>query len=162
MAIQIGDRLPDATFMTMTAGGPKPVTVAELFDGRTVALLAVPGAFTPTCSVRHLPPFKERADELKAQGIDAIACVAVNDVFVMGAWGESQAIGDEIILLADGSGQFTHAIGLEMDSSQFGMGVRSQRYSMLVRDRVVKRLNIEEPGQFNVSSADYLLKQLAA
>jgi len=162
MPIQIGDRLPDATFMTMSPEGPKPVTAAELFDGKTVALIAVPGAFTPTCSARHLPGFKDRAEELKARGVDAIACVSVNDAFVMGAWAESQEIKDEVVLLADGSGEFTRAIGLEMDASRFGMGVRSQRYSMLVRDRVVEKLNLEEPGQFNVSSADYLLDQLAA
>ena len=162
MAIQIGDRLPDATFMTMTAEGPKPITTAELFDGGTVALLAVPGAFTPTCSARHLPGFKDHAQALKGRGVDRIACVSVNDVFVMGAWAESQGLGDEIVLLADGSGEFTRAIGLEMDASRFGMGTRSQRYSMLVRDRVVEKLNLEEPGQFNVSSAEYLLDQLAA
>jgi len=162
MPIQIGDRLPDATFMTMGPEGPKPLTTAELFDGQTVALIAVPGAFTPTCSAHHLPPFKERAGELKAHGVDRIACVSVNDVFVMGAWAENQGILDEVILLADGSGEFTRAIGLEMDASKFGMGMRSQRYSMLVRDRVVEKLNIEEPGQFNVSSAEHLLGQLAA
>ena len=162
MPIQIGDRLPDATFMTMTPEGPKPMTGAELFAGRTVALIAVPGAFTPTCSARHLPGFKERAAELKAKGVDRIACVSVNDAFVMGAWAESQGITDEVTLLADGSGEFTRAIGLELDASKFGMGVRSQRYSMLVRDRKVEALNVEEPGQFNVSSAEHLLEQLAA
>lgn len=162
MPIQVGDRLPDATFLTMSGGEPKPVTTAELFDGRTVALLAVPGAFTPTCSARHLPGFKDHAEALKARGVDQIACVSVNDVFVMGAWAENQGLGDDILLLADGSADFTRAIGLEMDASGFGMGQRSQRYSMLVRDGVVEQLNVEEPGQFNVSSADYLLKQLAA
>lgn len=162
MPIQIGDRLPDATFMTMTPEGPKPVTTAELFDGRTVALIAVPGAFTPTCSARHLPGFTERAGELKSKGVDQVACVSVNDAFVMGAWAESQGIKDEVTLLADGSGEFTRAIGLEMDASKFGMGLRSQRYSMLVRDRAVETLNLEEPGQFNVSSAEHLLDQLAA
>jgi peroxiredoxin len=162
MPIQIGDRLPDATFMTMSAEGPKPITAAELLDGKTVALIAVPGAFTPTCSARHLPGFKERAAELKAKGVDRIACVSVNDAFVMGAWAESQGITDEVILLADGSGDFTRAIGLDMDASKFGMGVRSQRYSMLVRDGKVETLNVEEPGQFNVSSAEHLLEQLAA
>ncbi len=161
MPIQIGDRLPDATFMTMTVEGPKPLTTAELFNGRTVALIAVPGAFTPTCSAHHLPGFKERAGELKGHGVDRIACVSVNDVFVMGAWAENQGLTDEIILLADGSGEFTRAIELEMDASKFGMGVRSRRYSMLVRDGVVEKLNIEEPGQFTVSSAEHLLEQLA-
>lgn len=162
MPIQIGDRLPDATFMTMTPEGPKPSTTAELFDGKTVALIAVPGAFTPTCSVRHLPGFTERAAELKKKGVDQIACVSVNDVFVMGAWGENQGIRDQAVLLADGSGEFTRTIGLEMDASKFGMGMRSQRYSMLVRDRIVETLNVEEPGQFNVSSAEHLLEQLNA
>ncbi|MBW3559197.1 MAG: peroxiredoxin [Proteobacteria bacterium] len=162
MPIQIGDRLPDVTLMTMTVEGPKPLTTAELFNGKTVALIAVPGAFTPTCSARHLPGFKERAGELKGHGVDRIACVSVNDVFVMGAWAENQGLTDEIILLADGSGEFTRAIGLEMDASKFGMGVRSRRYSMLVRDGLVEKLNIEEPGQFNVSSAEHLLEQLAA
>jgi peroxiredoxin len=163
MTIQIGERLPDATFMTMTPEGPKPVSAAEIFDGRTVALLAVPGAFTPTCSARHLPGFKDKAGELRARGVEKIACVSVNDVFVMGAWAEQQGLGgDDIILLADGSADFTRAIGMEMDASKFGMGLRSKRYSMLVRDRVVEQLNEEEPGQFNVSSAEHLLGQLAA
>jgi peroxiredoxin len=161
MPIQIGDRLPDTTFMTMAAEGPKPITAAELFDGKTVALIAVPGAFTPTCSARHLPGFKDRAAELKARGVDRIACVSVNDAFVMGAWAESQGITHEVTLLADGSGEFTRAIGLDMDASKFGMGVRSQRYSMLVRDRRVETLNVEAPGQFNVSSVEHLLEQLA-
>ena len=161
MPIQIGDKLPDAAFMTMAGGEPKPMTAAELFAGRTVALIAVPGAFTPTCSARHLPGFTERAAELKARGVDRIACVAVNDVFVMGAWGENQGIKDEVVLLADGSGEFTRAIGMEMDASKFGMGLRSRRYSMLVRDGVVETLNVEEPGQFSVSSAEHLLEQLA-
>ena len=162
MPIQIGDRLPDAAFMTMTPTGPKPMTTAEVFGGKTVALLAVPGAFTPTCSVRHLPGFKEQAEALRARGVDRIACVSVNDVFVMGAWAEHQGLKDEILLLADGSADFTRAIGLTQDSSQFGMGERSRRYSMLVRDGVLERLNVEEPGQFNVSSAEHLLEQLAA
>jgi peroxiredoxin len=162
MPIQVGDRLPDATFLTMSNGEPKPISGAELFGGKTVALLAVPGAFTPTCSARHLPGFKDHAEALKARGVDRIACVSVNDVYVMGAWAESQGLGDDILLLADGSADFTRAIGLESDNSRFGMGLRSKRYSMLVRDGVVEKLNIEEPGQFNVSSADYLLGQLSA
>ena len=162
MPIQVGDRLPEATFLTMTENGPQQVTVDQLFGGRTVALFAVPGAFTPTCSARHLPGFTERAAEFRAKGVDLIACVSVNDVFVMGAWGENQGIKDEVVLLADGSGDFTRAIGMEMDASKFGMGLRSKRYSMLVRDRVVEALNIEEPGQFKVSSAEHLLEQLAA
>ena len=162
MPIQIGQHLPDAKFMTMTENGPQPVTTDGLFGGRTVALFAVPGAFTPTCSVQHLPGFKERARELADKGVDAIACVSVNDVFVMGAWAKDQGVESDITLLADGNGDFTRAIGMEMDASRHLMGLRSKRYSMLVRDGVVERLNLEEPGEFKVSSADYLLGQLAA
>ena len=127
MTIKVGDKLPSATFMTMGASGPQPVSSDELFAGKTVALFAVPGAFTPTCSAKHLPGFKEKASEFKALGVDAIACVSVNDVFVMGAWAKDQGIADEVQLLADGNGAFTKALGLEMDGSKFGMGLRSQR-----------------------------------
>ncbi len=160
MTIKAGDTLPDATFMTNSAEGPRPITTDELFKGKTVALLAVPGAFTPTCSAKHLPGFKEKAAELRAKGVDAIACVSVNDVFVMKAWGADQAVGDDIIMLADGNGDFTKALGLEMDGSKFGMGTRSQRYSMIVKDGVVETLNVEQGGEFKVSSADYMLAQL--
>jgi peroxiredoxin len=160
MAIKEGDRLPDATFMTYGPEGPRPITTDEVFKGKRVALLAVPGAFTPTCSAKHLPGFKERAAELRSKGVDAIACVSVNDVFVMKAWGADQGVGDDIIMLADGNGAFTNAIGLGMDASKFGMGPRSQRYSMIVNDGVVEKLNVEEGGEFRVSSADYMLAQL--
>ncbi len=160
MAIKVGDKLPSATFMTSTAEGPAPVTTDELFKGKTVALFAVPGAFTPTCSAKHLPGFKEKAAELRSKGVDAIACVSVNDVFVMKAWGEDQAVGDDIVMLGDGNGDFTAAVGLEMDGSRFGLGKRSQRYSMVVKDGVVKELNVEEGGEFRVSAADYMLAQL--
>jgi len=160
MTIKVGDTLPEATFMTMTADGPTPVTTADVFKGKKVALFAVPGAFTPTCSARHLPGFKDQADALKAKGVDAIACVSVNDVFVMGAWGKSQEVGDAVTMLADGNGAFTTALGLELDGSKFGMGKRSQRYSMVVNDGVVETLNVEEGGDFKVSSADYMLAQL--
>ena len=160
MAIKEGDKLPDATFMTFGEEGPRPITTDEVFKGKRVALLAVPGAFTPTCSAKHLPGFKERAAELRAKGVDAIACVSVNDVFVMKAWGADQGVGDDIIMLADGNGAFTKAIGLEFDASKFGMGVRSQRYSMVVKDGVVEKLNVEEGGEFRVSSADYMMAQL--
>jgi len=160
MTIKVGDALPEATFMTMTADGPAPITTADVFKGKKVALFAVPGAFTPTCSARHLPGFKDQADALKAKGVDAIACVSVNDVFVMGAWGKSQDVGDAVLMLADGNGAFTTALGLELDGSKFGMGKRSQRYSMVVADGVVETLNIEEGGDFKVSSADYMLAQL--
>jgi peroxiredoxin len=136
------------------------VTTDDIFKGRRVALFAVPGAFTPTCSAKHLPGFKQQAGEIKAKGVDVIACVSVNDAFVMRAWAEDQAVGEDILMLGDGSGDFTRAIGLEMDASGFGMGRRSQRYSMVVDDGVVTELNVEAPGEFRVSSADYLLAQL--
>jgi peroxiredoxin len=160
MAIKVGDRLPQATFMTPTEDGPAPVTTDDVFKGKRVALFAVPGAFTPTCSARHLPGFKDKAGELKAKGVDAIACVSVNDVFVMKAWGKDQGVTDEVLMLADGNGDFTKAVGLEMDGKNFGMGTRSQRYSLVVNDGVVEQVNVEEPGQFEVSSADYLLAHL--
>jgi peroxiredoxin len=160
MAIKIGDSLPKATFMTMTAEGPAPVTTDQLFGGKRVALFAVPGAFTPTCSAKHLPGFKDHAADLKAKGVDTIACVSVNDMFVMKAWAKDQGITDEVLMLADGNGDFTKALGLEMDGSKFGMGLRSQRYSFVAKDGVVEQLNIEEGGDFKVSSADYMLAQL--
>ena len=160
MTVKVGDKLPAATFTTMGEGGPKPVTTDELFAGKTVALFAVPGAFTPTCSAKHLPGFKEQAAALKAKGVDAIACVSVNDVFVMDAWGKSQDVGNDIVMLADGNGAFTKAVGLELDASGFGMGPRSQRYSMVVKDGVIKELNVESGGEFKVSAADYMLAQL--
>jgi peroxiredoxin len=162
MTIQVGDQIPQATFMTMTPEGPRPVGSDELFKGKTVALFAVPGAFTPTCSAKHLPGFKEKAGEFRGRGVDTIACVSVNDAFVMGAWAQDQGIGDEVVLLADGNGDFTKALGLEMDGSKYGMGLRSQRYSMVVRDGRVEQLNVEQPGDFRVSSADYMLGQFAA
>jgi peroxiredoxin len=160
MTIQTGDRLPDATFRVMTPDGPKEQTTAEVFGGKRVALFAVPGAFTPTCSARHLPGFKDRAADLKAKGIDAIACVSVNDAWVMGAWGEAQGVGSDILMLADGGGEFTRALGLQMDASKFGLGERSQRYAMVVNDGVVEQLNVEAPGQFEVSTADYMVDHL--
>lgn len=160
MTIKVGDKLPDATFTTLTADGPRPITTAELFGGKTVALVAVPGAFTPTCSARHLPGFVEKTADLTAKGVDKIAVVSVNDVFVMGAWGKSANVSDDVIMLADGNGDFTRAIGLEFDASKFGMGSRSQRYSMIVKDGVVDKLNVEAPGEFRVSSAEYMLEQL--
>ena len=161
MTIQIGDRIPDATLTTMTADGPKPVTTAELFGGKTVALFAVPGAFTPTCSARHLPGFKDHLADIKGKGVDTVACISVNDAFVMKAWAESQGIDDDsIVMLADGNGELTKALGLVLDGSGFGLGERSQRYSMLVKDGVVTQLNIEEGGEFKVSSAEHLIAQL--
>jgi peroxiredoxin len=160
MTIKVGDKLPQASFMHFTADGPAPITGDELFKGKTVALFAVPGAFTPTCSAKHLPGFKQHAAELKAKGIDTIACVSVNDVFVMKAWAKDQGITDEVLMLADGSGDFTKAMGLEMDAARFGMGQRSQRYSLIAKDGVVTQLNVEAGGEFKVSSADYLLEHI--
>ena len=160
MTIKEGDALPDVTFMTMTADGPAPVSTDDVFAGRTVALFAVPGAFTPTCSAKHLPGFIEKADELKAKGVDRIACTSVNDVFVMDAWGRDQNAGDKVMMLADGNADFAKAIGLVMDGSKFGMGERSKRYAMLVKDKTVEKLFIEEGGDFEVSSAEHMLKAL--
>ena len=162
MTINVGDKLPQATFMTMTANGPAPVTSDELFAGKTVALFAVPGAFTPTCSAKHLPSFLTNMDALRAKGVEKVVGVSVNDVFVMGAWAKAENVGDDVQLIADGNGDFTKAIGLDLDASKFGMGLRSQRYSMLVRDGVVEQLNVEEGGEFRVSSGDYMLGQLSA
>ena len=160
MTIKVGDKLPTATFSAGTPEGPRPMSTDDIFAGKKVALFAVPGAFTPTCSAKHLPGFKEHVADFKAKGVDAIACVSVNDAFVMKAWGDSQSVGDDILMLGDGNGDFTKAIGLEMDGSKFGMGQRSQRYSMIVEDGVVKELNVEAPGEFKVSAADYMLAQL--
>ncbi len=160
MTIKPGERLPDATFMTMTSEGPAPVTTADLTAGKTVALFAVPGAFTPTCSAKHLPGFVQKAGELKAKGVDTIACTSVNDVFVMDAWGKDQGAGADVLMLADGNGDFAEAVGLVMDGSKFGMGKRAQRFAMIIRDGVVEHVFVEEPGDFKVSSADYLLEKL--
>jgi glutaredoxin/glutathione-dependent peroxiredoxin len=160
MTIKVGDKVPTATFTKMTDNGPEPVDTATLFGGRKVAFFSVPGAFTPTCSAKHLPGFIEKADELKAKGVDEVVGTAVNDAFVMGAWGKSAGTGDKVTLLADGNGDFAKAVGLTMDGSKFGMGQRGSRYSMLVEDSVVKQLNIEAPGEFKVSSAEYMLGQL--
>jgi peroxiredoxin len=161
MTVQIGDRIPSASLTRATDDGPKPVSTDDIFAGKTVALFAVPGAFTPTCSVKHLPGFKDHRAELAAKGVDTVACVSVNDAFVMGAWADSQGIGkDEILMLGDGNGDFTRQLGLSMDAKGFGMGERSQRYAMIVRDGVVEQLHVEQPGEFRVSSAEHLLAQL--
>ncbi len=157
MTIKIGDKVPSATLMEMVDGKPTPVPTDSFFAGKTVALFALPGAFTPTCSAKHVPGFVANYDTLKAKGVDEIACVSVNDAFVMGAWGKDQKSDGKVHMLADGNGDFTRALGLEMDGTKFGMGKRSQRYSMIVTDGVVKSLNVEEPGAFEVSSAEYLL-----
>ena len=160
MTIQVGDKLPDVPLAMATSEGPKPTTSGEYFGGKRVALFAVPGAFTPTCSARHLPSFVEKAGELKSKGVDEIACISVNDPFVMQAWNDRDG-SEDITMLADGNGQFAEATGLEMDGSKFGMGKRSQRYSMLVNDGVVEQLNVEAPGEYRASSAEYMLDQLA-
>jgi len=160
MSISVGDKLPEATFMEMTANGPEPRSTADVFAGKTIALFAVPGAYTPTCSAKHLPGFVERQGDLAAKGVDEIVCTSVNDVFVMGAWAGDNGAEGKVRMLADGNGAFAAALGLEMDASGFGMGQRSQRYSMLVQDGTVKELNVEQGGGFEVSSADYLLGQL--
>ncbi len=159
MTIKVGDKIPDTTFMKATANGPEAVESADFFKGRKVALFSVPGAFTPTCSAKHLPGFIDNAAQLKAKGVDEIACTSVNDAFVMGAWGKS-ADAAGITMLADGNGDFAEALGLTMDGSKFGMGQRSQRYSMIVNDGVVEQLNVEAPGEFKVSSAEYLLSEI--
>ncbi len=160
MTINVGDKIPDATLIKATEAGPAPITTAELFGGRTVALVSVPGAFTPTCSAKHLPGFVDHAAAIKAKGVDEIACMSVNDAFVMGAWGKSANVGDKVTMLADGNGDFAKALGLTFDGSKFGMGIRGQRFSMLVTDGVVTQLNIEEPGAFKVSSAEHMIDQL--
>jgi peroxiredoxin len=159
MAIQVGDKIPDVPLAIATPDGPKPTTSGEYFKGKRVALFAVPGAFTPTCSARHLPSYVDKAGELKAKGVDEIACVSVNDPFVMAAWGERDGSSD-ITMLADGNGQFAQAVGLEMDASGFGMGKRSQRYSMLVNDGIVEQVNVEGPGEYRASSAEHMLEQI--
>lgn len=160
MSIQVGDRLPKATFVRGTPEGPQPVDSEEFFSGRRVALFSVPGAFTPTCSARHLPGFVDKIDELRAKGVDEVACTAVNDAFVLNAWAEQAGAHGKVTMLADGNGDFAEAIGLAADFTKFGMGKRGQRWSMIVNDGVVEDLNVEEPGAFNVSSADYMLSRL--
>ncbi|GAA0301583.1 peroxiredoxin [Sphingomonas oligophenolica] len=160
MTISVGDRLPSTTLVKATANGPEQISSDEYFKGRKVALFSVPGAFTPTCSAKHLPGYLDKADELKAKGVDEIACTAVNDAFVMDAWSKSADAGGKVTMLADGNGSFAEAVGLTMDVTKFGLGKRGQRYSMLVNDGVVEQLNVEAPGEFNVSSAEHLLSEL--
>jgi peroxiredoxin len=160
MTIKVGDKLPEANLMIATAEGPQATTTAEVFAGKRVALFALPGAFTPTCSAKHVPGFKQHADELKAKGVDLIACLSVNDAFVMKAWAKDQGVDGEMIMIADGNGEFTKAVGLELDGSKFGLGSRSQRYSLIAKDGVVEQLNVEQGGEFKVSSAEYLLEHL--
>jgi len=160
MTISKGDKLPETTFVTMTESGPEQVSSTDFFKGKKVALFSVPGAFTPTCSAKHLPGYIEQADALKAKGVDVIACTAVNDPFVMGAWSKAGGADGKVTMLADGNGAFANAIGLTMDGSKFGLGTRGQRFSMIVNDGVVEELNVEAPGEFKVSSAEHMLGQL--
>ncbi len=160
MTIQVGDRIPSTTLHHMTANGPEAITTDEIMKGKKVVLFALPGAFTPTCSAKHLPGFLSKADEIKAKGVDTIACLSVNDAFVMGAWGKDQGVGGKVLMLADGSAELTKAVGLELDLTDRAFGVRSGRYAMIVEDGVVTLLNREEPGKFDVSSAETILKAL--
>ena len=167
MTIKVGDRVPDGMLFEYIevegngcSIGPNAFQVADLVRGKKIALFGLPGAFTPTCSAKHVPGFVEQAEAFKAAGVDEIWCLSVNDAFVMGAWSESAGAGQSVTMLSDGNGEFAKAIGLTMDGAKFGMGTRGQRYSMIVNDGVVEQLNVEEPGAFNVSSADYMLEQL--
>jgi peroxiredoxin len=160
MTIAVGEKLPQATFRVMTADGPQPRTTEDIFKGRKVVLFAVPGAFTPTCQNNHLPGYLKNAETIKAKGVDAIAVTGVNDVFVMNAWCKANDAEGKIEFLADGNADFAKALGLAMDGSGFGLGTRGQRFSMLVNDGVVEQLHVEAPGDFKVSSAEYLLENL--
>ncbi|MCH8092223.1 MAG: peroxiredoxin [Proteobacteria bacterium] len=160
MTIKVGDKIPSVTLQHMTADGVADITTDEIFQGKRVALFALPGAFTPTCSAKHLPGFVANADSIKAKSVDTIACVSVNDAFVMNAWGEGQGAGDKVLMLADGSAKLAAALGVELDLAERGLGVRSRRYSMIVEDGVVKTLNLEDAGGYEVSDAETLLGQL--
>src|SRR6195256_3795748 len=160
MAIKTGERMPAGTLKKMTKEGPKDLSTDELFKGKKVVLFSVPGAFTPTCDAKHLPGFVQLAADIKAKGVDTIACMAVNDVFVMNAWGKHSNVGDKVLMLADGNGDYAKALGLELDGRGFGMGTRGQRFAIVVQDGVAQQVNIEAPGQFKVSAAEHVLGQL--
>jgi peroxiredoxin len=160
MTIKAGDKMPAGTFKVMGPGGPQDLSTAQLFDGKRVVLFSVPGAFTPTCDAKHLPGFVGLAAQLKAKGVDTIACMAVNDVFVMNAWGKSASVGDQVLMLADGNGDYARALGLELDARGFGMGTRGQRFAIVVDNGVATRVNVEAPGEFRVSAAEFVLGQL--
>lgn len=160
MTIKVGDRIPSAKLTVMTADGPSKVSTDELFGSGKVVLFSVPGAFTPTCSAKHLPGFVEHIDAIKGKGVDRVVCIAVNDVFVMDAWGKSAGVGEKIVMAADGNGEFTRALGLELDATGFGMGMRGQRFALITEGGVVKEVNVEGPGEFKVSSAEHVLGQL--
>ena len=160
MTIKVGDKMPEGSFMTMTAEGPKPMSTDDLFKGKKVVLFGLPGAFTPTCSAKHVPGYVNNFDALKAKGVDAIACMSVNDAFVMGAWGKEQKADGKVHMLADGSADYTRKLGLELDLTPRGMGMRCQRFSILVDNGVVKQINVEEGGAYDVSSAEKMLGAL--
>lgn len=160
MTIKVGDAVPSMKLMKATPEGPKETSTDEIFKGKQVVLFAVPGAFTPTCSVKHLPGFVENAAAFKAKGVDTVACIAVNDAFVMGAWGKDQGTDGKVVMLADGSGAFTKALGLELDLVSRGMGVRSQRFALVAQDGKVTHLAVEQPGGFDVSKAESILAAL--
>lgn len=161
MTLKVGDKIPSVTLKYMDEGGNmQAISTDELFKGKKVVLFALPGAFTPTCSAKHLPGFVQSADKLKEKGVDAIACLSVNDAFVMNAWSKDQKVDGKVMMLADGNAEFSKAVGLTMDGTGYGMGLRSQRYAMVVEDGMVKTLNIEAPGAFEVSSAESILKAL--
>src|SRR5689334_11767358 len=158
--IKVGDKMPAGTFTQITKDGPQKVNAEDFFKGKKVVLFSVPGAFTPTCDAKHLPGFVEKAGEIRAKGVDTIACMAVNDVFVMGAWGKHSNVGDKVLMLADGNGTYAKALGLEMDGSGFGMGTRGQRFALIVQDGVAKSVFVEAPREFKVSAADHVLANL--
>ena len=160
MTIQAGEKMPEGSFGIMTNDGPGAITSDELFSGKKVVLISVPGAFTPTCSMKHLPGFVEQAEALKAEGIDTIACTAVNDVFVMDAWGKDRGVGDSVLMLADGNGDYVRALGLEMDGTGFGMGMRGQRFAIVVEDGTATHVAVEAPGQFEVSKVEAILQAI--
>jgi glutaredoxin/glutathione-dependent peroxiredoxin len=158
--LNVGDKVPAGTFMRMTDSGPGPVTTDEIFGGKTVVFFSVPGAFTPTCSAKHVPGFVINSEALRAKGVDSVVCMSVNDVFVMNAWGKDQGAGDKVQMVADGNGDYARAIGLTMDGSKFGMGTRAQRFSFIAKNGVITHVNVEAPGEFKVSSAEHALSQL--
>jgi peroxiredoxin len=160
MSIKAGDRMPAGTFSHMTADGVRKITSDALFKGKTVVFVSVPGAFTPTCDARHLPGYVDQAEALRAKGVDTIVCTAVNDVFVMNAWGKHAKVGDKILMLADGNGDYVKALGLELNATAHGMGMRGQRFALIVKDGVATKVNVEAAGDFKVSAAEYVLGQL--
>jgi peroxiredoxin len=160
MTIKAGERMPEGKFKTMGDKGPQDLTTAQLFDGKRVVLFSVPGAFTPTCDAKHLPGYVEKAEQLRAKGIDTVACMAVNDVFVMNAWGKASGVAGKVLMLADGNGEYARALGLEMDGRGYGMGMRGQRFAIVVDNGVAKQVDVEAPGQFKVSAAEAVLAQL--